>query len=315
MASTPFGTRLVTPRDLEIFTALDHTPLTATQLLKLSEIFARPFTSERRVRERLQTLCDAGRVRRWQYATAEHGVPNYYTLTRLGYQILYGEQATPPTKRYFGPVAIANQHHTQSLAEFIVHTRLAAHRTGVTFTSFYRENALRLVVGDEMLYPDCAFQLVRSDGQELSFMVELDNSTERIRSDKDLDSWQRKIRLYDRLQDDCPKRFRVLVVTTRSMERLTHILAAAAELVRNSKRSLFYGIHLDKYRSESAALTATCFLDHRGRHVALVPKQQRADPSAVASNPAFSARTHAAVSRSTRPTPPCYASAPAGSPA
>ena len=43
---------LLTARDLEILTALDRCPLTAEQLLKLSQIFAAPFTSERRVRER-----------------------------------------------------------------------------------------------------------------------------------------------------------------------------------------------------------------------------------------------------------------------
>ena len=47
--------------------------------------------------------------------------------------------------------------------------------------------------------------------------VELDNGTERIQSDKDTDSWQRKVRLYEQFQDQTqPHRFRVLVLTTRS---------------------------------------------------------------------------------------------------
>src|SRR4051794_37648789 len=154
MASTA-PLRLLTPRDLEILTALDYAPLTARQLLKLSCTFAQPFPNERRVRDRLQALGSAGRVRRWQYATAGRGAPNYYTLSPLGYRLLHGVGAIPPTKRAFSPVGIAQQHHTQSLADFIVHTTVSAHRAGVRFTGFYRENTLRLKVGDECLYPDC----------------------------------------------------------------------------------------------------------------------------------------------------------------
>lgn len=196
MASEP-PFRLVTPRDLEILTALDCCPLTATQLLKVSETFASPFTHERRVRARLHVLCEAGRVRRWQYATAGRGAPNCYTLSPLGYRILHGEKAVPPTKRAFEPVGLAKQRHTQSLAEFIVHSLVSAHRTGLTVSSFYRENTLRLAIGNESLFPDCSFQLIEETGQEYGFFVEIDGGSERIRSPKYADSWERKIRLYD----------------------------------------------------------------------------------------------------------------------
>src|SRR4051794_5067700 len=105
MASTAL-LRLVTPRDIEILTALDRCPLTAAQLLKLSETFALPFTNERRVRERLFQLCAAGRVHRWPLAPAGQGAPNYYTLTLTGFRIVHGEEATPPTKRAFQAVSI-----------------------------------------------------------------------------------------------------------------------------------------------------------------------------------------------------------------
>src|ERR1043166_6261730 len=86
---TASRTALLTARDLDILSALDHCPLTALQLLTLSQTFVRPFTGERRVRERLQVLCTAGRTRRWQYATAGTGAPGYYTLTPLGYELLH----------------------------------------------------------------------------------------------------------------------------------------------------------------------------------------------------------------------------------
>ena len=165
--------RLLTSRDLDILLALDHCPLTVQQLLKVGETFQRPFTDEKRVRERMQILCDAGRVRRFAYATAGRGALNYYTLSPLGYRILYGPEAQPPTKRYFEPVAIAHQQHTRSLADFIVHTIVGAHRSGIAFTSFYRENSLRLQVGDECLFPDCAFLLRTESMQRLTRVQEL----------------------------------------------------------------------------------------------------------------------------------------------
>src|SRR5205823_4147843 len=123
--------RLVTPRDIEILQALDHCPLTATQLLTFGRTFERPFSTARRLRERLQLLSESGQVHRWQYATAGRGALNYYRLSRRGFQILYGEDAAPRSKRAFGEVGIARQHHTYSLASFIVHTAAAAHRISI----------------------------------------------------------------------------------------------------------------------------------------------------------------------------------------
>ncbi len=260
---------LVTPRDLEILAALDRTPLTAAQLLKLSRTFARPFTTERRVRERLQVLSAADLVLQSQYATCSPGILSYYLLTKVGYRLLHSPDASPPTKRYFSPIGIANQYHTQGLADFIVHTAVCAHRAALRLKNFSRENTLRLEAGDQFLWPDCSFQLLRPDGIEFSFFVELDNSTERIRSQKELDSWQRKIGLYDEYQNTSRARFRVLIVATRSAERLGNILAAAAELVRNPHRSLFYGITLGDYLAQSEGVTSPCFKDHLDRSVAL----------------------------------------------
>jgi hypothetical protein len=82
-----------------------------------------------------------------------------------------------------------------------------------------------------------------------------------------------KIRLYDACQDSSAQRFRVLIVTTRSAARLLHILDAAAELVRNPQRSLFYGICLDDYLRQSDALSSRCFRDHSGKGVVLHSKE------------------------------------------
>lgn len=261
----------LTPRDLEILSALNRCPLTAKQLLKLSETFALPFTDEHRVRERLLLLATSGRVRRWQYATAGRGAPNYYKLSPLGYRLLCGDEAAAPAKRAFSRVGISRQQHTQSLADFIVHTTVLAHRAGIVFDGFCRENSVRLDADEESVYPDCAFQLLPSDGREFSFFVEIDNSTERIYTAKEAESWQRKLRIYDGFQRRCGHKFRVLIVTTRSRQRLEHILDAGACVLHHAARSLFYGIHLDDFLALANGLQLNCFRDHLGRDQTLVP--------------------------------------------
>jgi hypothetical protein len=270
----------LTPRDLEILAALDHCPLTVQQLLKLSCTLVRPFPNERRVRERMQSLCQLGLAGRDTYATAGCGAPAYFRLARPGFQLLHGPDAAVPTKRYFRPLGIGRQHHTHALADFIVHTAVAAHEAGILLDGVYRENTFRLAYQGEALFPDAAFQLIGADGRSLKFFVELDNSTERLES-RSGESWERKIRLYDGFQDTCDSRFRVLIATTRSRERLDHILKLAAVRSKNPARSLFYGIHLPDYLREQDAVRRACFRDHRGTRVALVPLKGDDDQQVV----------------------------------
>jgi len=263
--------RRLTGRDIEVLTALDRTVLSAGQLLKLSATFVRPFHSERMARERLAALVNAGWLQSGRYATIGAGAgQNYYQLSRVGYRILYGERAEAPTKRFFAPISLPRQHHTRCLADFIVHTIVAAHVAGAAFTDFYRENTLKLTVGEECLYPDCAFQLILPDGRAFNYLIEIDNHTEQIRSMKDADSWERKARLYDDLQSSAPNRFRVLVVTTRSGSRLKTILTLAAARSSNPQRSVLIGTPLAMYLTELTPLSAPIFLDHHLRSISLL---------------------------------------------
>ena len=279
MPTSPVN-RCLTPRDTEILAALDYCPLTVRQLLKVSQTFQEhPFKSTRSVQDRLQKLRHAGWVRRWTYATASRsGAPDYFKLTLLGYRLIHGASASPPAKRYFNEVGIAHQHHTLSLAEFIVHTIVATRCQGIEMKNFRHENSLRLQVGQENLFPDCAFELHTPDRQRFNFLVELDNGTERVRSEKDTDSWQRKVRLYEQFQDQTqPHRFRVLVVTTRSRDRINHILSVATEHARNPRRSLLYAIHMDDYLLQANPIGSPCFRDHRGQSVALISSARTTD--------------------------------------
>lgn len=273
--------RHLTERDLQVLLALDRCPLTAMQILKISVTFPLPFHSSRSVHERLQKLRHAGWVQRWPYATASAGgSPHYYRLTPLGYQLLHGQAAEPPTKRHFSELALVQQRHTFYLAEFVVHTAVAAHRAGHRLARFYRENTLRLDVDGYLLLPDCAFEIHSPGSPQFNFLAELDNSTETVESPKDAQAWQRKILAYDRLQQRVhPHRFRVLILTTRSRERLTHILTAAARFVSNPQRRLFLGAYLPEYLAHEDALSQPCFRDHTGKGLLLVPPAPPTTPS------------------------------------
>jgi len=267
--------RHLTDRDVEILEALNRCPLTVIQLLKLSRTFpGQPFTSVRSVQDRLQKLRQAGWVQSWPYAfVSRGGAPDYYRLTLLGFRLLEGETTPPPAKRHFSEIHIARHHHTHSLTEFVVHTLVAAHRRGLFLKNLYRENTLALRVDGDTAYPDSVFEIHTRDGRQFNFLVELDNGTERVRSDKDTESWQKKIRRYNVLQDrNYPDRFRVLVVCTRCSGRLRSILKLAAEHATNPQRALIYGVHLDEYLNQPDALCHPCFRNHRDEPVALVPQ-------------------------------------------
>ena len=107
----------------------------------------------------------------------------------------------------------------------------------------------------------------------LRFFAEIDNGTERVRSQKDADSIERKIRTYDAVQDQCPdERFRVLFISGQnSPERLNHILKTVTAVVRNPQRTLFYGITLLEYLTTTFSVTSPVFRDHRGERQSLVP--------------------------------------------
>jgi hypothetical protein len=245
--------------------------------------FAYPFTTERRVQERLQELRAAGRVRRWYYATAGRGALSYFTLTTLSFRLLHGDEAAPPGRRAFGPMGLSREPHTKALADALVHLFVCAHAAGIGIEDFRRENSLRLNFGEEHLFPDGAFRLVTADGRAFAFFLELDNSTESVRSQTSLDSWQRKVRFYERYQDSKSERFRVLAITTGGELRLQNLLACAAgAATRNTKRSLVYGISLNAFLADPNAVTASCFRNHREQAAALVESLSHVIPPRTA---------------------------------
>ncbi len=263
-------TPLVTDRDLDILAALERFPLTAFQLLTLSKTFSQPFTDERRVRERLQVLVAAKRIRQFRYAIAGPGSPAYYLLSPEGYALLRGPDALPPSKRAFSELSVSRQAHAFYLAEFLVHFIVQARVQEHTLLEYEREHLCALQCDEDTIHPDAGFQLRLKSGAYFRYYLEIDNSTERVRSTAVPDAWERKLRLYERYAATCAERFRVLVVTTKSEERLRHILRVSGELLANKQKSLVCGTFLPRFLSTANALEVPCFLDHHERKVPLI---------------------------------------------
>ncbi len=268
MASASFA--IVTPRDLYLFRALLHGPLTVEQILKVSRTFPVAFTSARRVQERLLVLTRARLLNRFRYATTGQGTLHYVTLTHESFRLVTGSDEVPE-KGLVNPVGLSRQEHTRNIADVVVHLTVAAHRAGIVVENFRRENTVKLQLGSDFLAPDASFQLRRGNEPAFSFFMEMDNATETIRSAVSLESWQQKIDFYERYQDTCPTRFRVLVITTGGEQRLRNILGTAKALARNPKRSLLYGIRLRDFLATEEPLTAACFWNHMELRVGMVP--------------------------------------------
>ncbi|MCA9076553.1 MAG: hypothetical protein KDA93_16130 [Planctomycetaceae bacterium] len=270
-------------RDIELLTALDRCPLTTSQLRQLSESFAQPFAEEGNLRRRLRALKQSDLIRSWSYAMANDGrSPHYHKLTREGYRLLYGDDVHLPRRRYFEAISPGHHHHTNCLADVLVHTIITGHRQGIELRHYARENTLKLEADGYVLYPDAAFQLLSADGRSFNFVVEVDNGTERVRSKQDVESIERKLRGYDRHQSQFdaldPARYIVLFVTTRSQARLQHILDLAAMVQSNPQRTVFVGVNLTTYLGCENPYREAVLTDHRGLKRTLIPLSGKPSP-------------------------------------
>jgi hypothetical protein len=259
---------------------LSWTPATTALLLRPSSTYdGGGFTDERRLRERLQALCEAGYVRSWCTAHAGGGLQNYYKLTPLGFDRVCGSDAQQPPRAFFSEVSPSLFEHTFRLAEAIVETVRACHLRRVTIERFVRENELAFIAGNAQVQPDCFFRLTTC-GKFFNIAFEIDNSTESIDSYA-ASGIRHKLAVYGAYQElilsqwltggrawERP-RFRV-VFLTQTVERAYHILSFAAETTQDSSRRLVYATTNESYVTESDRLHAPIFLDHFGDWNSLV---------------------------------------------
>jgi hypothetical protein len=264
----------ISDRDIEILSCLDHAPFTPSQLFSFSQTFTRPFGNPQNLRRRLRELKRVGLVQSYQYAIANNGrAPSYFKLTRTGFKVLFGHHSALPKRRYFESISDSHHHHTHCLSEFIVALQLACSRNDFALKKMTRENSVCIETKPFRLFPDCTFQ-ISVGKKQFNYVVELDNGTERIRSARDVESIERKIRGYEAFQSQFgpsdAERFIVLFVTTRSQQRLDHMLDAVDDLTLNSQRTNFLGTSLEAFRKADNPFAENIWLDHNGRKRPLI---------------------------------------------
>lgn len=270
----------LSPRDLSLLRLLSWTPATTALLLRASDTFdGDPFGNERRLRERLQSLCAAGIVRFWTTAQAGGGLQNYYKLTPLGFAIVCGIEAEQPTRTFFAEVSPSLFVHTFRLAECVVEMLRACSARRVKIERFIRENELTLKAGDRQVQPDCFFRLA-SSGRFFNLAFEIDNSTASIDAHA-VNSIRQKLTTYQAYQERMLSqwhtaekqwerpRFRV-VFLTRTVDRAYHILTHAAEASANKNRRLVYAATHDSFVTNDDPVHAPIFLDHLGNWQSLI---------------------------------------------
>lgn len=257
------------PRDHEVLVALARGPLVAEQLLRLSTTFSRPFRDIRRTRERLSDLARAGLVCRWPVASEAGSGRTWYTLDNGAMPLLFGDERRRVRPRR--PLSLARARHTYHLSEFIVHTLISTHQNGGLITGFSPEGSVRLTIGEETVIPDSSF-ILEIGGRTLHYFIEMDEATERLKSDRSEENWQRKIRLYEAFQDlSKEKRFRLLVATTGGPLRVKNILDLAKSQARNPERTLVLAATLPSFLESRNPLTDAVFADHKGQPASVVP--------------------------------------------
>lgn len=186
---------VLSPRDLALLRLLDLTPATAVQIRKASVTFGdEPFRDERRVRDRMQALADAGLVRSFPAAIPGGGVMRHYRLTQEGFRSAFPEVVDNPSRVSLNEIAPSRLRHAM-----IVHTLVACHERGVRVQRTLGDGRLTLAIGENRQQPDFHVQLGFA-GRTFNLVFEIDNATEPLDSHRE-QSIRTKILGYETYQD------------------------------------------------------------------------------------------------------------------
>jgi hypothetical protein len=260
---------IYTARDQQIHEALALTPLDTQQLLRLSQTFDQPFTSDRKLRERMQEHAAAGWIHTYPYATTTAGQLNYYRLSQAGFRLLYGLEASLPKRSAFREVSLALQRHTRHLADVIVQTNVHAHRLGVEILDQRGENKLTLALGDRTQKPDYSFRLAARD-DVFMFYDEMDESTEPIMSSQQRECLEAKIRFHEDYQNTTGERYRVRIFFAKASPRIAQFLLLARRHAARQRR-IFFAAVMEDYLKHGSPLSGSIFIDHFNRLQPLLP--------------------------------------------
>lgn len=271
---------ILSKRDTALLALLEMTPLTVSLIRKASITLGdEPFRDERRVRERMQALSDAGLVKYWPAASAGGGMMHYYRLTVAGFRSLHPDHEDAPARPLVSEIAPSRFHHAFATADIIVHTLVAAHAAHVRVAKFHGDGKLTLEAGEYRQQPDCHFQF-QSGGKTFNVLFEIDNATEPLDSLRE-QSIRTKLLGYECYQDAVvngwrshgshgPRPLFRTVILTKGAERASHILWLARACSRNPNRRLCYAGTQDAFLAEPLAVTAPILNDHHGDWQSLV---------------------------------------------
>lgn len=271
---------ILSARDQSLLRLISRTPATTSLILKASETFpGERFHDDRRVRERLQTLAESGLIRAFPATHGIGGPVNWYKLTAEGYRTVHGTDAALPHRSRFDAIPPSRFQHTQTLAEVIVHSLVAAHRDRCTVPHFQGDGDAPIEVASHTFYPDCFFQFATA-GRQFNVYFEIDQSTESLDSTAE-QSIRTKLLNYEAFQDSLLAWWKAhreqtsrpyfrAAFLTRSQDRANHLLWLSRGCARNADRHLVYAVTQDAYLAEPRALSTPLFLDHDGRWQSLV---------------------------------------------
>jgi hypothetical protein len=266
-------------RDLEVLGLLELMPATAAHIRRASETFSgESFRDERRVRERMLTLTQAGLIRICAAAVDGGGLRHYYRLTAAGFRMLHPEGDRAPPRTLLAEIAPSRLHHAMTTAHVIVHTLVACYEGQVRILQCHGDGQLTLEAGECRQQPDCHFQL-EYGGRVFSLLFEIDNATEPLDSLRE-QSIRSKLLGYETYQDWVLRVWREhrgkgprpafrVVFLTRGVQRANHILWLARQCARNQDRRLIYAATQDAYLGAIRPTTEPLFNDHHGQWRAL----------------------------------------------
>lgn len=273
-------TVILSGRDLALLGFLEMTPATTAHIRRASVTFPEePFRDERRVRERMQALADAGLVRVFPAAVGGGGLMHYYRLTPAGHRALHPDTAHVGSLPRFGEITPSRFQHAMATAALVVQMVIACHVSNIRITRYHGDGQLVLAAGESRQQPDAHFQLEHG-GRTFNTLFEIDNATEPIDSLRE-QSIRSKLQGYETYQDwvlstwkqngqtGPPPRFRV-VFLTKSETRVRNILWLAGQLARNDDRHLCLAATQDEFLGEPLAVTAPILLDHHGHWQSLI---------------------------------------------
>lgn len=273
---------ILSKRDSALLGLLEMTPLTASQIRKASVTFGdEPFRDERRVRERMQALGDAGLVKSWPAAVAGGGQMSYFKLTVAGFQVLHPDRTESVPRALVTEISPSRFQHAMATAAIIVHTLVAAFMSNERVAKFHGDGKLTLAAGEYRQQPDCHFQF-DSGGKFFNVLFEVDNATEPLDSPRE-QSLRTKLLGYECYQDWVLRTWRDqgrigprpafrVVILTKGQKRAEHILWLAQTCAHNPSRRLCYATTQDAYLAEPLALSTPLFNDHHGQWQSLIDR-------------------------------------------